>query len=143
MMICAVIDTNILVSAMLNPRSVPGQIIKEALTGKIIPVLNDAILEEYDEVLKREKFHFADKKVRILLEEICKRAVFVEEDQVGGDFPDPKDIVFYEVLMEQRKTDEAYLVTGNLKHFPEEQYIVSPRELLDIIEKLPGIIIFK
>ena len=131
----SVIDTNILVSAMLNPKSVPGQIITEALIGRIIPVLNDAILEEYEEVLKREKFHFDDKKVQILLKEICKRAVFVEGGQVEGDLPDPKDIVFYEVLMEQRTVGEAYLVTGNLKHFPEEYYIVSPREMLDIIQK--------
>ena len=135
MMIYAVIDTNILVSAMLNPKSVPGQIITEALTGKIIPVSNDAILEEYEEVLKREKFHFDDKKVRILLEEICKRSVFVEGEQVEGDLPDPKDVVFYEVLMGQRQAGEAYMVTGNLKHFPEEYYIVSPREMLDIIQK--------
>lgn len=52
-----------------------------------------------------------------------------------GEFPEPKDIVFYEVLMGQRKAGEAYLVTGNLKHFPEEYYIVSPREMLDIIQK--------
>ena len=70
-----------------------------------------------------------------MLEEICKRAVFVEGGQVEGDLPDPKDIVFYEVLMEQRTVGEAYLVTGNLKHFPEEYYIVSPREMLDIIQK--------
>ena len=56
MIIYAVIDTNVLVSAMINPKSVPGQIITEALIGRIIPVLNDAILEEYEEVLKREKF---------------------------------------------------------------------------------------
>lgn len=69
MMIYAVIDTSILVSAVLNPKSVPGQIIMEAFTGKIIPILNNPILEEYEEVLKREKFHFDEKKARILLEE--------------------------------------------------------------------------
>ena len=135
MMIYAVVDTNVLVSAMLKPKSIPGQIIAEVLTGRIIPILNDAMLEEYEEVLQREKFHFDDKKVRILLEELCKRAVFVEGEQVEGDFPDPKDIVFYEVLMGQRKSDEAYLVTGNLKHFPERYYIVSPREMFNIIQK--------
>ena len=49
------------------------------------------------------------------------------------DFPDPKDTVFYEVVMEQRKTDDAYLVTGNLKHFPVKPFVVTPRQMLDLI----------
>ena len=44
----AVIDTNVIISAMLNFQSVPGQIVLEALTGKIIPLLNDEILAEYE-----------------------------------------------------------------------------------------------
>lgn len=49
------------------------------------------------------------------------------------DFPDPKDTVFYEVVMERRKTDDAYLVTGNLKHFPVKPFVVTPRQMLDLI----------
>ncbi len=47
--------------------------------------------------------------------------------------PDPKDRVFYEVVMEKRKTDEAYLVTGNIRHFPVKPFVVTPREMIDII----------
>lgn len=50
------------------------------------------------------------------------------------DLPDPKDIVFYEIVMEKRKSEEAFLVTGNIKHFPTEPYIVTPREMLTILE---------
>ncbi len=134
-MIYAVVDTNVLVSAMLKPESIPGQVIMEMLTGRIIPVLNDAILEEYEEVLRREKFHFNEEKVRILLEEICKRAIFVEGEHVEGSLPDPKDVVFYEVLKGQRKEEETYLLTGNLKHFPEEYYVITAREMLDMLQK--------
>lgn len=36
--------------------------------------------------------------------------------------------------MEGRKEhDNAYLVTGNIKHFPIKPYIVTPKEMLDII----------
>lgn len=45
-----------------------------------------------------------------------------------------KDLPFYEVVMEKRD-DNAYLVTGNLKHFPEREYIVTARQLLDILDK--------
>jgi hypothetical protein len=47
--------------------------------------------------------------------------------------PDPKDQVFYEVVMEKRKNEVSYLVTGNIKHFPKKPFIVTPREMLDII----------
>lgn len=47
--------------------------------------------------------------------------------------PDIKDLPFYEVVMEKRK-DGAYLVTGNLKHFPKEPYIVTARQLIDILD---------
>lgn len=49
------------------------------------------------------------------------------------ELPDPKDRVFYEIVMEERKSEDAYLVTGNTKHFPAEPYIVTPRQMLDII----------
>lgn len=41
--------------------------------------------------------------------------------------------MFYEVVMEQRKSSDAYLVTGNIKHFPVEPYVVTPKEMMDII----------
>lgn len=53
----AVIDTNVLVSAMLKWTSVPGNIIEFAFSGEIIPVLNERIVAEYRGVLMREKFH--------------------------------------------------------------------------------------
>ena len=52
----AIIDTNVLVSAMLKMGSVPGQVVAEAMHGDIIPVLNDEILAEYEDVLRRPKF---------------------------------------------------------------------------------------
>ena len=66
----AVIDTNVIISAMLNFSSVPGQIVLESLTGKITPLLNDKILAEYKEVLSRPKFHFSQNDIDILIEGI-------------------------------------------------------------------------
>lgn len=64
----AVIDTNVLVSAMLKYQSVPGQIANEALLGDLIPLLCDEIIEEYREVLARPKFKFDQKTVEILID---------------------------------------------------------------------------
>ena len=131
----AILDTNVLVSAMLKMGSVPGQVAAEALNGDIIPVLNDDILSEYEDVLRRPKFKFEERAVRVFLDELKRRAVFTDAGPIEDTIPDPKDIVFYAVLMEKRKEEEAYLVTGNLKHFPIRTYIVTPREMLDILRE--------
>lgn len=131
----AVLDTNVLVSALLKNGSEPWQVAEEALHGDIIPVLNDEILAEYEDVLKRPKFKFDKRAVTVLLTEMKKRAVFAEAGLIEDVIPDPKDVVFYAVLMEKRKEEEAYLVTGNLKHFPMRTYVVTPREMLDILQE--------
>ena len=50
-----VIDTNVLVSALMKPESIPGVILEEALSGRIMPLLNGEILDEYEEVLSGRK----------------------------------------------------------------------------------------
>ena len=99
----AILDTNVLVSAMLKTGSVPGQVTAEALNGDIIPVLNDEIIAEYEDVLKRPKFRFDKKAVKVLLDELKKRAVYSDYGLIEDEIPDPKDVVFYAVLMEKRK----------------------------------------
>ena len=74
------------------------------------------------------------RKINIIIDEIVKRGIFVDAEHIDEVLPDPKDIVFYEIVMEKRKHDEAFLVTGNIKHFPIESYIVTPREMLTILE---------
>ena len=49
----AVIDTNVLVSAMLKWNSVPGVVLQLAFDGSVVPVLNRDIMAEYREVLSR------------------------------------------------------------------------------------------
>lgn len=129
----AVIDTNVLVSAMLKWDSVPGNILELAFGGMIVPLLNEPIMKEYQEVLRRPKFHLTEDIIRNVLAEINRFGVYVDAPELDIDLPDPKDRVFYEVVMEERKTEDAYLVTGNIRHFPEKPYIVTPRQMLDII----------
>ena len=131
----AVLDTNVLVSAMLKIGSVPFDVVMEALNGDIIPLLNDEIFMEYEEVLSRPKFKFDGKIVKILIDDFKRRAVHVTADaeSVKNLVSDENDAVFYAVLMEKRKEEEAYLVTGNMRHFPARPYVVTPREMLAII----------
>lgn len=129
----AVIDTNVLVSAMLKWDSVPGNVVELIFDGLITPILNHDITKEYREVLSRPKFHLTAEIVGDVLSEIESRAIFVDAAAIDVELPDPKDRVFYEVVMEERKAEDAYLVTGNIRHFPQKPFIVTPREMIDII----------
>lgn len=129
----AVIDTNVLVSAMLKRTSIPGTIIELVFSGMIIPVFNSDILTEYRTVLSRAKFHFNEDVVDTIVSEIERIGVRVESEEIDLEMPDPKDKVFFEVTLTERKTLDAYLVTGNIKHFPSQVFVVTPRQMLDII----------
>ena len=99
----AVIDTNVLVSAMLKCRSVPGRVMEMAFGGLIIPVLNGEIEREYREVLSRPKFHLSRDIVEDILMMFHDKGIYVDAESVDIELPDPKDRVFYEVVMEERK----------------------------------------
>ena len=129
----AVIDTNVLVSAMLKWDSVPGTVIQLVYNGIIIPVWNETILNEYREVLSRPKFHLPQEIIETLMDGIIHGGICASAETLDIELPDPKDRVFYEVVMEERKSEDAYLVTGNIRHFPDEPFIVTPRQMLDII----------
>ena len=133
MTLYAVIDTNVLVSALLRWDSVPGMVVEEALVGKIVPLLSDEIVSEYEEVLRRKKFSFNEQDTQTVIEGIKRRGVFLDPEKAEEEVPDPKDLVFYAVTMEARKDSDAYLVTGNIRHFPVKPYIVTPREMLTIL----------
>ena len=136
-MVYAVIDTNVIVSAAIakNPdESVPSKVIELALDGAFVPLFNDIIVKEYNEVLSRPKFNLDEEKRCVLIQEFLKRGINVDAPESGKELPDPKDIVFYDVALACRDKD-ASLVTGNVKHFPGVPFVVTPREFLEILAK--------
>ena len=136
-MICyAVLDTNVLVSALLSAKddSATVQVLEKVISGEIVPVFSNIITKEYREVLARKKFGFSPETINYLLSAIEKYGILVNTSPSGVVLPDMKDVPFYEVVLEKRK-DDVYLVTGNKKHFPQEPFVVTPRELLEILNK--------
>lgn len=131
----AVIDTNVLVSALLHWESVPGIVVEEAINGNLVPVLHDDIIAEYEEVLHRKKFPFSEQNIQALLDGLKERGVFWAPALIDEELTDKKDVVFYAVTMETRRDEDAYLVTGNIRHFPVRPYIVTPREMLSILRE--------
>lgn len=135
MKIYAVIDTNVIVSALLSRHQDSATVkILDYLYGRtIVPVYNDEILEEYATVLRRTKFNFPESTICATLEAIKSGGVKSDRISCEEQLPDPKDIVFYEVAM---SVEDSYLVTGNTKHFPKKPFVVTPAEMLQIIDQM-------
>lgn len=133
-MIYAVIDTNVIVSAYItkNLESATSKVWEAVLQCKLTPVYNEEILNEYSEVLQRKKFGIPDRLVKWALDKIITNGVRGERILSDEFFPDPKDVVFYEVALSK---EDAYLVTGNTKHFPKKSIVVTPAEMLEILQR--------
>lgn len=133
--IYAIIDTNVLVSALLSrfKDTSTVQLLQLLILGEITPIYNDEILEEYQTVLARSKFGFPDILIDETLDVIRRYGINSSRMEASEQFSDPKDVVFYEVAL---SVDDSFLVTGNTKHFPKKPFIVTPAEMLRIIHKM-------
>ena len=119
---------------MLKPVSVPGQIVGFAKEGILRPLLNDEIIKEYVEVLNRGKFSFVPSQILSTLDLIKENAVFVESAYSAECFADETDRIFYETCLSGLKHGKTYLITGNTRHYPVRNFVVTPRQMLEIIE---------
>lgn len=135
MKIYAVIDTNVIVSALLShyDDAATVQTIKRVISGDIVPIYNDDIINEYLTVLHRSKFNFSESLITETIKVIIDFGISTERLESSIVLPDPKDLVFYEVAL---SVDDSFLVTGNIKHFPKKPFIVTPAELLRIMDEL-------
>lgn len=135
MEIFAVIDTNVLVPALLKKESNPGKVVLNTLAGIITPVYSKEIIAEYNEVLHRKKFKFSNEVIDSIIQAIIKNGKELSGIKTEEKPTDPDDVVFYEVTMDSRQTDETFLVTGNIKDFPIKPFVVRPEEMMRIIEE--------
>ncbi|MGN1136170.1 MAG: putative toxin-antitoxin system toxin component, PIN family [Oscillospiraceae bacterium] len=137
MQIFAVIDTNVIIFALItkNPLSPPYMVLREVLDGKIIPLYHPEIIEEYIEVLSRSKFHLNAETIQTVINSIISNGIKVNPKPTGEIFVDMDDLIFYEIAMEKRD-DDAYIVTGNKKHYPVREFIVTPSEMLNILNEM-------
>ena len=131
-MIYAVIDTNVLISALLtrNQQSATVITFKNVLNGYVTPLYNDEILEEYSEVMNRPKFKFNKKDISFILDYFSTFGLNIKRTPFAELMVDEKDRVFYKVALSK---DDSFLVTGNIKHFPSDPKVVTPAEFLRII----------
>lgn len=132
----AVIDTNVLVSALFGKDSIPGEIIKYVRKDIIIPLIGEDILKEYCDVLFRNKFPFKTDEVEDLINVFKTKGLMLNATKTKEIFNDKDDIIFYEIVMTGREMyGDAYLVTGNWKDFPKKPFVVMPKQMVEIIKK--------
>ncbi len=130
-MIRAVIDTNVLVSAMLSGNGPPGTILGLALRGLVMPVFNAPILAEYDRVWHRPRFGFAIAEIRLIIDTIEGIGLETQDGAWPEAIPDRDD----EKFLVAAAAGDALLITGNLRDFPaparRHVTVMSPRQFLD------------
>jgi putative PIN family toxin of toxin-antitoxin system len=125
-----VLDTNILVSALIVRQSIPGWIVR--LTGdKLLQTrYSGAVLREYIAVLSRKRFNFRPEDIATVTKGIMNAGILVSPVQSTIPMPDESDRKFYDAA----KSTGSILITGNSKHYPKERFIVSPAEFIRIYE---------
>ena len=130
-MIRVVLDTNVLVSALLSDAGNESRLVHAARRGAFLVYVTTAVLAEYMEVTGRAKFGFATWRLEPLRTFLNTRTLQVVAEQIGPGSPDPSDTKFIACAM---AANADFLVTGNRRHFPAERYgsaaVVNARELL-------------
>ncbi|MCD7847699.1 MAG: putative toxin-antitoxin system toxin component, PIN family [Oscillospiraceae bacterium] len=115
-----VLDTNVLVSALWSQGSKPSAIVSATIADHFELCYDYRILEEYRSVLSRPKFNFDKWQVDWLLEQLTLSGISVIAKPLPDvRFTDESDRKFYEVA----KFCNATLITGNIRHYPEDKCI--------------------
>lgn len=127
MRLTIVIDTNIIVSALLNPNGVSYIFLDRVFAGEYQVIVTSQIMKEYNDVLRRKKFRFSDEIIETVLTWFQNNAIFieVEENRYMAQVVDSKDVMFYAAA----RCTKARLVTGNVKHYPVEEMITMLWEI--------------
>jgi putative PIN family toxin of toxin-antitoxin system len=133
-----VLDTNIVVSGLLNSQGNPAQVLTLALAGAVQACHDTRILTEYAEVLARPRFKFDPKRVREVLNKIGTDGLAVNASEHSSlDLPDVDDEPFLAVAL---AASADFLVTGNLADYPPNKRrgcaVVSPAAFMEHWRKL-------
>ena len=128
-MLRIVIDTNVVVSALLTQNGNAAKIIDMIFTEHFEPVYNDKILSEYSEVIARARFGFGIEDQNRVIVGIREYGVSIDPTHSSDVFADESDRIFYDTA----KAANALLVTGNVRHFPDETCIVSLAECVRLL----------
>ena len=131
-MIYAVIDTNVLVSALIthNPKAATAKVVSILLEQGFVPMYDADIIAEYQDVLHRGKLPIRPDVADALISYIIENGVEASRFNFTEPMPDEDDRVFYEVSL---SNNDSFLVTGNLKHYPTSPRVITPAQFVDLV----------
>lgn len=129
-MIKVVIDTNIIISATLSPTGNPAKIIDMVFEDKLQIFYSLKILSEYKEVLARPRLKIVTQIQIDILSAIREVGTLIEPTISNIPFIDESDRIFYDTA----KASRAILIPGNIKHYPDETFIMTPSDFLKKVE---------
>ena len=135
----AVLDTNVVLSALLHPDGVCARLLHLVVAGAVEACIDHRILTEYTDVMARPKFkrHIPPERVAIVLEHFHQSGTAVIAQPLAVALPDADDLCFLEVAA----SGQADLVTGNRRHFPKHLTgsvpVFSPPEYLEALRTAP------
>lgn len=138
-MIRVVLDTNVVVSALLQPQSAPSRAFLMTIAGTMVQLcVSGDVYAEYEEVIQRPKFNRSEAVIEQTLHTIRQNGLWVKPSESVRVCSDPDDDIFLECAQAARA---HYLLSGNLKDFPvkwAQTQIVTPRQFLDAMARIPG-----
>ena len=131
-MIYAVIDTNVLVAAAKThkPNSSTSRILSLVFDGTIQPLVCEEILEEYEQILTLPALAIPSDITSSIITKFNADSINPGRTPSSEVHPDPTDQIFYEISL---SVEDAYMVTNNKKHFPQEPKVVTPSEMLVLL----------
>lgn len=110
-----VLDTNVVVSGLINGSGMPGKIVDLALENRFQVAYDDRILGEYEDVLARPELNIRPPLAKAIIAHIELTGQLIDSVNFSSEgYKDPDDMPFVEVFI---SSHAQALVTGNLRHF--------------------------
>lgn len=134
-MVYAVIDTNVIVASLLTKHhdSATVRVMDAVYSGKLVPILNEEIISEYRDVLHRRRLGLNVEKCDFIISLISDLGITLDRIKSDIQMIDEKDRVFYEIALAGAEIGNSKLVTGNVKHYPEVDFVVTPSQLCEMM----------
>jgi putative PIN family toxin of toxin-antitoxin system len=123
-----VLDTNVVISAFINPGGKPSQIVKMILGRNAELCYNSIILSEYENVMLRPKF--SEKldagTIRRFIDLLRSIGISFDPLPSAIKLQDESDRIFYDTA----KGSGSFLISGNIRHYPKESFIFMSSDFL-------------
>ena len=114
-----------------NSNSSTVKVLESLFLQRFIPLYNEDIIIEYEDVLHRRKFKLTEDQIRLVIDRVKQNGIDSERFSYDGIMPDEDDRVFYEVALSE---EDSFLVTGNLKHFPKTPKVITAAQMMEILD---------